>query len=201
MLHSSHGCSSGALARRVMGFSLGLTLAFVVLEVVAGYFANSLALLSDAGHNFADAAALGLSWYALWIAKKPAHQAMTFGYHRVGILAALVNSVSLVVIAILILWEAFGRLRQPEPVQSVVMIAVAALAAVINGAISFWFHDAAKHDLNVRSAYLHMVGDAVASVGVVIAGIVVMATGSTVADPIVSFLIAGLILFRSWGVS
>ena len=180
-----------------MGFSLGLTLAFVVLEVVAGYFANSLALLSDEGHNFADAAALGLSWYALWIAKKPAHQAMTFGYHRVGILAALVNSVSLVVIAILILWEAFGRLRQPEPVQSVVMIAVAALAAVINGAISFWFHDAAKHDLNVRSAYLHMVGDAVASVGVVIAGIVVMATGSTVADPIVSFLIAGLILFSS----
>lgn len=89
-----------------MGLAVALTLAFVIGETIAGYFAHSLALLSDAGHNFADAAALGFSWYALWIAKRPSHGGMTFGYHRVGILAALVNAVSLVVIAIFILIEA-----------------------------------------------------------------------------------------------
>jgi cobalt-zinc-cadmium efflux system protein len=183
-----------------MGTALGITLALVLVEAIAGYFANSLALLSDAGHNFADAAALGLSWYALWIAKKPSHQGMTFGYHRVGILAALINSASLVVIAILIFWEALQRLRQPEPVQSGLMIAVAAAAVVLNGLIGFWLHPAAKHDLNVRSAYLHMLGDAVAALGVVIAGIFVIATGSAAADPIVSCLIAALILFSSWGI-
>jgi cobalt-zinc-cadmium efflux system protein len=200
MTHNSHPRHSPALARRVMGVALGITLALVLVEAIAGYFANSLALLSDAGHNFADAAALGLSWYALWIAKKPSHQGMTFGYHRVGILAALINSASLVVIALLIFWEALQRLRQPEPVQSGLMIAVAAAAVVLNGLIGFWLHPAAKHDLNVRSAYLHMLGDAVAALGVVIAGIFVIATGSAAADPIVSCLIAALILFSSWGI-
>src|SRR5471032_2596018 len=97
-----------------MGAAVALTLAFVTVEAVAGWFAHSLALLSDAGHNLADAVALGFSWYALWIAAKPSHQGMTFGYHRVGVLAALVNAVSLVVIALLIGWEAIARIRQPE---------------------------------------------------------------------------------------
>ena len=97
-----------------MGAAVALTLAFVVVEAACGWFGHSLALLSDAGHNLADAAALGFSWYALWIAHKPSHHGMTFGYHRVGVLAALVNGVSLVVIALLIGWEALARIRYPE---------------------------------------------------------------------------------------
>src|SRR6476661_2454848 len=120
--------NSTSVSSRKMGFAVILTVAFVISEAIAGYFAHSLALLSDAGHNFADAAALGFSWYAIWIARKPAHKGMTYGYHRVGILAALVNAVSLVVIALLILWEAIDRLRHPEPVHGWLMIAVAAIA-------------------------------------------------------------------------
>jgi cobalt-zinc-cadmium efflux system protein len=183
-----------------MGMAVALTVAFVVGEVIAGYFAHSLALLSDAGHNFADAAALGFSWYAIWIAKKPAHQGMTYGYHRVGILAALVNAVSLVVIALLIFWEAVERLGNPQPVQGRLMIVVASVAIAINLTIGFWLHAGSHNNINVRSAYLHMIGDAVSAFGVVVAGIIVVATKWQLADPIVSFLIAGLILWSSWGV-
>jgi cobalt-zinc-cadmium efflux system protein len=158
--------------RHKLGWAVALTLAFVVGEAIAGYFAHSLALMSDAGHNFADAAAIGFSWYALWIAKKPANRGMTYGYHRVGILAALVNAVSLVVIALLIGWEAFSRIHNPEPVHGWLMIVVAAVVIVVNVVISMWLHHGAKHDLNVRSAYLHMIGDAISAFGVVVAGVV-----------------------------
>jgi cobalt-zinc-cadmium efflux system protein len=183
-----------------MGLAIGLTLGFVVVEAVAGGFAHSLALLSDAGHNFADAAALGLSWYALWIAKKPSHSKMTFGYHRVGILAALVNAISLVVIALLILWEAIERLHHPDAARGGIMIAVAAVAVALNFTIGSWLHAGSHHDINVRAARLHMLGDAVSALGVVIAGIVIAVTGMTMIDPAVSFLIAGLILLSSWSV-
>jgi cobalt-zinc-cadmium efflux system protein len=183
-----------------MGLALVLTVAFVVGEAVAGWFAHSLALLSDAGHNLADAAAVGFSWYALWIAKKPAHTGMTYGYHRVGILAALVNAVSLVVIALLIFWEAFDRLRNPADVHGWLMIPLAIAAIALNTMISVWLHAGAKHDLNVRSAYLHMAGDAVSALGVLIAGVVVVAGGPPLADTAASFLIGALILASSWGI-
>jgi cobalt-zinc-cadmium efflux system protein len=183
-----------------MGLAVGLTLGFVAIEAVSGLFAHSLALLSDAGHNFADAAALGFSWYALWIARKPSHSGMTFGYHRVGILAALVNASSLVVIALLIFWQATGRIRHPQPAHGWVMVGVAAVAVALNFTIGSWLHAGSHHDLNIRSARLHMLGDAISAIGVVIAGLVVATTGATIADPIISFLIAGLILVSSWGV-
>jgi cobalt-zinc-cadmium efflux system protein len=194
--HDHGGSTTG---RRLL-LSVIITVAFVIGEAVAGYFSNSLALLSDAGHNFADALALILSWYALWIAQRPSTAQRTFGYHRVGILTALVNAVSLVVIAILIFWEAISRLRHPEPVQSTPMIVVALVAILLNTVISLWLRKAAKHDLNVRSAYMHMLGDAVSAVGVVIAGIVVAFTGASIADPIVSIIIGLLILWSSWGI-
>jgi cobalt-zinc-cadmium efflux system protein len=183
-----------------LAIAVGLTLAFVIGEAAAGIFAHSLALLSDAGHNLADAAALGFSWYAVWIAKKPSNPAMTYGYHRVGILAALVNAVSLVLIAIFIFYEAIGRLSDPQAIHGELMIIVAAIAIAMNLLIGFWLHAGAEHDLNVRSAYLHMIGDAISAMGVVIAGIIVVCSGWVLADPIVSFLIAGLILWSSWGV-
>jgi cobalt-zinc-cadmium efflux system protein len=190
---------SGDVTRR-MGLSVLLTLAFVVGEGVAGYLANSLALWSDAGHNLADALALLLSWYALRSARRPADARRTFGYHRVGILAALVNAVSLVAIALLIAWEAVDRLRHPEPVAGGAMIVVALVAVVLNVLISVWLHRDAKRDLNVRSAYLHMLGDAVSALGVVAAGLVVTLTRSPLADPVVSLLIGAFILWSSWGV-
>jgi cobalt-zinc-cadmium efflux system protein len=199
-VHHHHQTQTPAASSDKMRLALLLTLAFVLGEAVAGYFAHSLALLSDAGHNFADAAALGFSWYALWIARKPAHKTMTYGYHRVGILAALVNAVSLVVIALLIIWEAVDRLRHPGFVHGWLMIAAAAVAIAVNLLIGSWLHAGSKHDINVRSAYLHMIGDAVSAFGVVLAGIVVVAGGWHSADAIVSFLIAALILWSSWGV-
>jgi cobalt-zinc-cadmium efflux system protein len=183
-----------------MRWALFLTVAFVVIEAVAAWFAQSLSLLSDAGHNFADAAAVGFSWYALWVAQKPAHTGMTYGYHRVGILAALVNAVSLVVIAIFIFWEAVERLRNPVPVDGWLMIAVSIAAVSLNGTITVWLHAGSKHDLNIRSAYLHMAGDAVSALGVLIAGVVVVLGGPPLADAIASFLIGALILWSSWGV-
>lgn len=191
---------SAALTGRRMSLSIGVTLGFVVLEGITGYFAHSLSLLSDAGHNFADALALIFSWYGLRMARRPSTAQRTFGYHRVGILAALVNSVSLVVIALLIFWEAVGRFRHPEPVHSAPMIVVALIAVLMDIVISLWLKDAAKHDLNVRSAYLHMVGDAVSAAGVVVAGLIIAFTGASIADPIVSILIGLLILWSSWGI-
>jgi cobalt-zinc-cadmium efflux system protein len=183
-----------------MGTAVAITIAFVVVEAVSGWLGHSLALMSDAGHNLADAASLGFSWYALQIADKPSHHGMTYGYHRVGVLAALANAVSLVVIAILIGSEAVDRVRHPAAANGSLMIGVALAAIVVNVVISRWLHHGAKDDINIRSAYLHMVGDAVSAAGVVVAGIVVATTGQPLADPIVSLLIAVLILASSVGV-
>jgi cobalt-zinc-cadmium efflux system protein len=183
-----------------MGAAVTLTLVFVVVEALCGWLAHSLALLSDAGHNLADAAALGFSWYALWIANKPSHEGMTFGYHRVGVFAALANALSLVLIAVLIGWEAFARIRHPEAANGAMMIGVAAAAIVVNLVIGLWLQRGAKEDLNIRSAYLHMLGDAISAFGVVIAGVLVAATETRMADPVVSLLIAVLILYSSYGV-
>jgi len=183
-----------------MGTAVAVTLAFVVAEALAGWFGGSLALLSDAGHNLADAGALAFSLYALRMAAKPSHHGMTFGYHRVGVFAALANAVTLVVIALLIGFEAIERIRHPEPASGRLMILVALVAIVVNVWISVRLHAGAKHDINVRSAYLHMVGDAVSALGVVIAGVLVLMTASTIADPIVSLLIAALILYSSYDV-
>jgi cobalt-zinc-cadmium efflux system protein len=183
-----------------MGLAVLLTTLFVVGEATAGWLGHSIALFSDAGHNFADALALGFSWYALRIANRPSTPTRTFGYHRVGILAALVNAVSLVLIASFIAWEAFHRLVHPETVNGGVMIGVAAAAVAVNVLIAVWLHHGAAHDLNVRSAYLHMLGDAAAACAVIVAGIIVTFTHNTLADPIVSLIIAALILWSSWGI-
>jgi cobalt-zinc-cadmium efflux system protein len=183
-----------------MAAAVALTLTFVAVEAIAGWFANSLALLSDSAHNLADAAALGLSWYALSMSARPSHEGMTFGYHRVGIFAALTNAASLVLIAGWIGWEAVTRIRLPEVAHGGTMIGVAAAGIAVNVVIGLWLHAGAKDDLNIRSAYLHMMGDALSAFGVVIAGVVVAVTSVTLADPVVSLAIAVLILYSSYGV-
>jgi len=198
MTHSHHHGSP--LTGRRLAWATIITLGFVFAEAIAGYFSHSLALLSDAGHNFADALALIIAWYGVWIALRPSTARRTFGYHRVGTLAALVNSVSLVVIALLVFWEAIERLRHPTPVHSTPMIIVAAIAIAMNTVISLWLRRDAKKDLNVRSAYVHMLGDAISAAGVVAAGFIIVFTGASIADPLVSILIGILILWSSWGI-
>ncbi|MFM9836526.1 MAG: cation diffusion facilitator family transporter [Methylophilaceae bacterium] len=198
-MSGSHSHGAGISSNK-MWFATAITFAFCLGEALIGYKSNSLALMADAGHNFADALALALSAFALWIATKPADSKRTFGYHRVGILAALVNAVGLVVMAIVIFWEAIQRLQTPEHVQSGPMIWVALLAIVLNSGIAWWLASAAKEDLNIRSAYLHMLGDAAASLGVVIAGIIIAFTSWFIADPIVSIIFALLVLWSSWSI-
>src|SRR4051812_35045652 len=198
MAHRHHHGTSAKGRRLVL--SMAITFVFVIAEAISGYFSHSLALVSDAGHNLADALALFFAWYGVWIARKPSTQRHTFGYHRVGILAALVNAVSLVVIALLIFREATGRLSHPQEVQGAPMIVVAIVAIVMNTAISFWLKGDAEHDLNVRSAYMHMVGDAISAIGVVAAGLMIALTGITAADSLLSILIGFLILWSSWGI-
>jgi cobalt-zinc-cadmium efflux system protein len=195
-----HAHDAPQVSAATLGGAVALTLAFVLAEAIGGWWGNSLALLSDAGHNLADAATLGLSWYALWMAGKPSHERMTFGYHRVGVFAALINAVSLVLIALFIGWEGIERLRHPEPASGVLMIVLATVAIIVNLAISSRLHQGAKHDINVRSAYVHMIGDAVSAFGVVMAGIIIATTQWLLADPIVSLVIAALILYSSYGV-
>jgi cobalt-zinc-cadmium efflux system protein len=195
-----HAHGHAHVSERTLRSAFVLTMVFVTIEALFGWFGPSLALLSDAGHNLADAASLAFSWYAISIARKRSHHGMTFGYHRVGVLAALVNAVSLVVIALLIGWEALYRIRTPAVANGGVMIVVAAAAIGVNLVIGYWLRQGARNDINIRSAYLHQIGDAVSAFGVVIAGVLVATTGQTLADPVVSLLIAGLILISSYGV-
>lgn len=198
-MSGTHTHSAGISSQK-MWLATAITFIFCLGEALVGYQSNSLALMADAGHNFADALALALSAFALWIATKPADNKRTFGYHRVGILAALVNAVGLAIMAMVIFWEALQRLQTPEHVQSVPMIWVALLAIVLNSGIAWWLSSAAKDDLNIRSAYLHMLGDAIASLGVVIAGVIIAFTSWYTADPIVSIIFAMLVLWSSWSI-
>ena len=197
--HAHHHHADGMPEGRLR-LSLLLTTAFVILELFAGLSARSLALVSDAGHNFTDALALALAWYALWIARKPATPTKTYGYHRVGILTALFNAMTLLLIAGLIFHEAYHLFRQPQHVESLPMIVVAAIAVLLNTVIAVWLHGHAAHNVNVRSAFIHMVGDALSSAGVVVAGIVIHYTGWVYADPLVSVLICAFIAYSSWGI-
>lgn len=186
----------GAVGKR-LGVSIFLTFAFVAAEFVAGVFANSLALISDAAHNFADAFALILAWYAVRVSSRPATATKTFGYHRATILSALANAAALVVMAVWIMWEAIHRLQSPPEVKTGWVVAVALAAVAVNLTIGFWLHADAQHDLNVRAAFLHQVGDAMAAAGVFLAGLFISATGLNWIDPLVSLLIAGMILWTS----
>jgi cobalt-zinc-cadmium efflux system protein len=188
------------VSRHRLSAALTLTLLFVSVEALFGWFGPSLALLSDAGHNLQDGIALAFSWYALSIADKRSHHGMTFGYHRVGVLTALANAVSLVGMALFIGWEAIERIREPQAVNGAMMIAVAAAAIAVNVVIGLWLREGARHDINIRGAYLHQLGDAASAGGVVIAGVLVQTTGQPLADPVVSLMIAALILYSSLGI-
>ena len=177
---------------------LVITGTFMVAEVVGGLLANSLALLADAGHMLTDVAALGLSIFAMRLARRPPSSKRTFGYVRLEILAALVNGATLLVIAGLIILEAWERLRTPVEIDGVVMLSVATLGLGVNITGAALLRRHAHDNLNVRGAYLHVLGDLLGSVGAIGGGVVILTTGWTPIDPIISVVIALLILFSAW---
>ncbi len=167
-------------------------------ELIAGFLTNSLALLSDAGHMLSDVAALALSLFAFHIAKRPATDNSTYGYHRVEILAALFNGLALWLIVGVIFAAAYNRLLDPPEVASRGMIVVAVIGLVVNIAAGFILYDSHRHNLNLRGAFLHVVSDAVGSVGAIAAGVIMLFTGWYLADPLISIFIGLLILYSSW---
>jgi cobalt-zinc-cadmium efflux system protein len=181
---------------------ISLIVTFVILigEIAGGILSNSLALLSDAGHVLTDVFSLGMSLMAILIMKKPADKRATYGYHRTGILAALINGVSLVVVALFIFIEAYQRIQAPPVVDTSLMLIIALLGLVGNIAIAFVLGH--KHeDLNVKSAWLHVLGDTLASIGVIAAGLVIRFTGWQMADPLVSGLVGLIIIVGGIGVT
>ena len=186
---------SGAKLR----LALGLTLGILLVEFAGGLLSHSLALLSDAGHVLTDVFALGFAWFAVEQSKRPADRRRSYGYSRVGILAALLNAVTLVVIVLAIAYEAVRRLLAPEPVQGGVVIVTALVGIAINAVVIFTLRGGGRN-LNLRAALLHVTGDVAASAGVVVAGLVILLTGWLYIDPLLSLAIAGLIAYGAWGI-
>lgn len=188
-----------AVETRRLILALVITAVYFVVEVVGGLLTNSLALLSDAGHMFSDAVALALSLFAFQMAKRPATTEKTYGYHRVEILAALFNGLTLWLIVGAIFHEAYRRLLSPPEVQSLGMVIVATAGLAVNVATGMILYASRQKSLNLRGAFLHVVGDALGSVGAIAAGLIMLSTGWRLADPLVSVLIGGIILMTSWG--
>jgi cobalt-zinc-cadmium efflux system protein len=179
-------------------FSIILTGLILAAEVIGGFISNSLALLSDAGHVATDIMALSLSWYALKQAERPPSSRMTFGYHRVGVIVAIANAVSIFAIAGIIIYEAYRRLQQPPEVNSLLMMTVALVGLGVNLFVTFWLRGEQKGNLNVRSAFWHAFGDALASIGVIVGGAVMFLTGWFWVDPLISVLISLVIGLAAW---
>ncbi len=180
--------------------ALALTLAFVVIEALAGLAANSLALLTDAAHNLTDVIALGLTWYALRLTIHPANSQKTYGYHRAGILVALANSTTLVLIAAGILYEAYRRLLSPPVVKSEVLVIVGLAAVGVNAVTALLVRGGSQSDLNLRSAFQHLAADVASTMGAVFAGIVIYLTGANWLDPLISVMIGFIIIYSAWGI-
>lgn len=196
-----HAHSHGGNERtsKILRISLFVTLAYIVLLVIAGIRAHSLALLSEAGHNLSDFLALLLSLTAVYLHSRPPSATKTYGYHRAGVLAALVNSLSLVAVSFFIFYEAVRRIRTPEHVEAHLMIGVAAAGVVMNGVIALLLHRAGR-DVNIRSAFLHEIGDTLSTAAVIAGGWAILATGQTWIDPALSIGIGVLILWSGFGI-
>jgi cobalt-zinc-cadmium efflux system protein len=186
------------VGRRRLLIVLAMTAAFMVVEFVGGWIANSLALMADAGHMLGDVAALGLASFALAFARRRATPGKTYGYLRIEILAALLNGATLIVISALIFWQAYRRFRTPPEIEGGLMLGVATAGLLVNLAAALLLHGSSTHNLNLRGAYLHVIGDLLGSVGAIAAALIIIFTGWTAADPIISVLVALLILGGAW---
>lgn len=195
-LGQAHGLSRAGESKRLW-LVLFIALAAVIAEGLGGFFSGSLALLSDAGHLLADTGAIALALFALRVGTRPADAKRTYGYYRLEILAALINGAALVVIAIFIAIEAMERFRNPQPVQVSIVVEMATLGIVLNAA-GMWLTHSGEHDsMNMRGTFLHLAGDLVNSVGVLISAAIIHFTGWQQSDPIISFVIAGTIVWSA----
>ena len=194
-----HNHPHAPLSTTALRYSLVATFAYVLITLLSGLRAHSLALLSESGHNVTDLLSLLLSWVAVFIQTRPPSATKTFGYHRAGVLAAFVNALTLVVIAFYIFYEAVLRLRNPVAVHPKTMIVVAVIGVLMNGTIS-WVLFRAAHDVNIRSAFIHQLGDTLSTAAVIVGGWVIVLTGRTWVDPALSIAISCLILWSSYGI-
>jgi cobalt-zinc-cadmium efflux system protein len=205
----SHGHAHGPGAHvhapasfdRAFAIGVGLNVAFVVIELAFGFRTNSLALVADAGHNLGDVLSLVLAWAGTVLARREPTPRRTYGMRRFSILAAVANAGILLVAVGAILVEAVDRFRHPAPISGGIVSVVAAVGIAINLGTALAFMRGREHDLNIRGAFLHMMGDAAASAGVVVAGLLIAATGLLWIDPFVSLLLAALILWSTWGLA
>jgi cobalt-zinc-cadmium efflux system protein len=195
-----HHPKLGATASRKLLIASIATAAFVVIEIIVGVRANSLALVGDALHNVTDTLALLLALFAVRVARRPATSAKSYGWHRAGVLAAFINAGALAAFTIFLFVEAAQRLRAPANVNSGAMLITAGAALLLNGAITLWLRGEGRHDLNIRGAVLHMLGDAISSAGIIAAALLIRRTGALFWDPAVSIAIGVLILWSSWGI-
>ena len=200
VMHShGAGCKHGeGASTRALRWALGLTALLLVAEFIGGLVSNSLALLADAGHMLTDVGALALSLFVVWFARQPSTPEKTYGYLRWEILAALINGATLLGISVWIVIEAVSRFRHPEPVAGGVMLAVACLGFALNAVAAYMLHPVNGNTLNVRAAYLHVLGDLLAQGGTVLAAVIIRYTGWLVADPIVSMVSTVLIVRGAW---
>jgi cobalt-zinc-cadmium efflux system protein len=199
-VHSHESNASASADRRALGGALALVLGFLVVEIVAGLLTGSLALLADAGHMLTDSFALALALFASWIAARPSTPARSFGYRRAEILAALTNAILLVAIAVWIFVEAYGRLREPPEVLAGWVVAVGAVGLAVNVSAAGLLARGHGESLNRRAALRHVLADLLGSIGVVLAGTLVLTSGWREADPLVSVLIGLLVLGSSWSI-
>ena len=195
--HHHHAAPTNA--GKAFFIAIALNSVFVVIEFGYGFIANSTALMADAGHNLSDVLGLGLAWAATWLGRRTPSQRFTYGLRSSSILAALANAVLLFVACGAIGWEAVQRMAQPPAVAGMTVIAVAAAGIVVNGASAWLFVKGGQDDLNIRGAYLHMAADAAVSVGVVVAGVVMLFTGWYWLDPAISLVIVAAIVVGTWG--
>lgn len=196
--HCTYRAPLNVDSRRRLTLALAITTVVMVVELVGGWLSGSLALLADAGHMLADAAALAVGLFAAWIAQRPATPQRSFGFMRLEILAALVNGAVLIAIAIGIGLEAWHRMQSPPPVNGGLLLGVAGVGFVANVAAVAILHRDHQHSLNQKGAYLHVIGDLLGSVGALVAGAIVLTTSWTLADPLISVLIGTLVLVSAW---
>jgi cobalt-zinc-cadmium efflux system protein len=203
--HDSHGHAGGHAHAAIqgvnlrMGTAVALNLLFVAIEGSFGFLSNSVALIADAGHNLGDALGLICAWIAMFLARRPPGGNFTYGLGRSSVLAALANAVLLLLACGAIAWEALGRITAPPAVAGATVAGVAAAGIVLNGVSAWLLHGGSHGDLNRRSAFIHMLGDAAVSAGVLVSGVLIWFTGFTWLDPAVSLLIVAVILASTWG--
>jgi cobalt-zinc-cadmium efflux system protein len=192
--HATHSLAPSAISKAIV-----ITLIFMFIEMIGGWLANSLALISDGAHMLTDVGAMSLSLFALWIARRPITPTMTFGYHRAEILGALLSGLLIWLISGVLIYESIERLHSPPEVKGPIVFVVATLGLIAN-AVSMWtLHGAKEGNLNVKAAYLHVLSDLLGSIGAIIAGAVLWITSWNPIDPILTILFSILMLFNSWG--